>query len=115
VNWKRASRLAFPSVPEGSRDESTAGNNRTKSELGRLLAAAEGYRVFASGKPIGWVDHVRYERHADHPDEIIVRSRGLLGARRRAVAFEGVGEVRPSERIVVVRTTRSAFERSPLA
>jgi hypothetical protein len=103
-------------VPEDSQDESTARNNRTQSELGRLLAAAESYRVFASDKPIGWVDHVRYERHADHPDEIIVRSsRRLLGARRRAVAFEAVEEVRPSERMVVVRITQSAFERSPLA
>ena len=102
-------------MPEGSRDESTGRNNRAEAELGRLLAAAEGYRVFASGKQIGWVDHVRYERHADHPDEIIVRSRGLLGTRRRALAFAAVEEVRPRERTVVVRTTRSAFERSPLA
>ena len=60
-------------------------SDRTQAELGRLLALAGGYRVLASdGTHIGWLDHVRYERHADHPDEIVVRSRGLLGTRRRA-------------------------------
>jgi len=103
-------------VPEESSNEGGGRNYRTKAELGRLLAAAVGYRVFASGgKHIGWLDHVRYERHADRPDEIIVRSRGLLGARRRALTFDAVEEVRPGERTVVVRTTRSADERSPSA
>jgi hypothetical protein len=103
-------------VPEGSGDESTERSLRRQAELGRLLAAAEGYRVFASdSKHIGWLAHVRYERHADHPDEIVVRSRSLLGTRRRALPFEAVEEVRPSERTVVLRITRTAIERSPAA
>ncbi len=49
--------------------------------LGRLLAAAEGYWIVSSdGTHLGWLDHVRYERHVDHPDEIVVRRRSLLVA-----------------------------------
>jgi hypothetical protein len=33
-------------VPVGSGDESTEWSLRRQAELGRLLAAAEGYRVF---------------------------------------------------------------------
>ena len=61
---------------------------RTQAELGRLLAVAEGYRVLASdGTHVGWLDHLRYERHVDHPDEIVVRSRRLLARRRRVLPF----------------------------
>jgi hypothetical protein len=50
-----------------------------QAELGRLLSAAAGYRVVTGdGTHVGWLDHVRYEQHADHPDEIVVRRRGLL-------------------------------------
>jgi hypothetical protein len=73
-----------------------------------LLAAAEGYRVVASdGAHLGWLDHVRYELHADHPDEIVVRQRGLLPRRRRAVPFSAVEAVRPRERTVVLRPVAS--------
>ena len=51
----------------GSAEESLRG----QAELGRLLAAAEGYRVVASdGTQVGRLDHVRYEGHADHPERI---------------------------------------------
>ena len=51
-------------------------SEKSQAELGRLLTVAGGYRVLASdGTHLGWLDHVRYVRHADHPDEIIVRSR----------------------------------------
>jgi hypothetical protein len=39
--------------------------------------AADNYRVVAGdGTHVGWLDHVRHERHADHPDEIVVRPGG---------------------------------------
>ncbi len=60
-------------------------SDRTQAELGRLLAVAGGYRVLASDRRVGWLDHVRYERHADHPDEIVVSSRRLLARRRRVL------------------------------
>jgi len=101
-------------VPEGSGNESTERSLRTQAELGRLLAAAKGYRVFAGdGTPVGWLDHVRYELYVDHPDEIVVRSRSLLRPRRRALPFDMVNEVRPRERTVMLRTTRGAIEPSP--
>jgi len=48
--------------------------------------------VLASdGTHLGWLDHVRDVRHADHPDEIIVRSRCLLMRRRRVPEMPGCG------------------------
>jgi hypothetical protein len=100
-------------VQEGGGDERSERSDRTQAELGRLLAAG-GYRVLASdGTHLGWLDHVRYERHADHPDEVVVRSRRLLARRRRVLSFGAVAEVRQRERTVVLRGTRGASERSP--
>ena len=83
-------------------------SDRTEAELGRLLAVAGRYRVLASdGTRLGWLDYIRYERHADHPDEIVVRSRRLLARRRRVLPFSAVAEVRQRERTVVVRGTRT--------
>jgi len=86
---------------------------RRQTELGRLLAAAKGYRVLASdGTHLGWVDRVRYERHADHPDEVVIRRRGLLPKRRRALPFSAVETVRARERTVILRLDHDALERS---
>ncbi len=64
-----------PSAPIG--DEGAELSLRRQAELGRLLATADNYRVVAGdGTHVGWLDHVRYERHADHPDEIVVRPGG---------------------------------------
>jgi hypothetical protein len=105
-------------VPERSGEESVEQRLRRLAELGRLLAAA-GYRVVASdGTHLGWLDHVRYERHADHPDQIIVRRRGLL-PKRRALPFDAVEAVRPWHRTIVLRlsglrlTVRRQPERQP--
>jgi len=103
-------------VHQGIGDERAEQSLRGQAELGRLLAAAEDYRVLArDGSHIGRLDHVRYERYADHPDEIVVRRRGLLPKRRRALPFSAVEAVRPRERTVVLRLDRSALERSPSA
>lgn len=64
------------------------------------------------GARLGWLDHVRYERYADHPDEIVVRRRGLFRRRRRVLPFEAVEAVRPRERAVVLRLDCGALERS---
>jgi len=103
-------------VPKGVERESADQTLRREAELGRLLAAAEGYRVVASdGASLGWLDHVRYQRHADYPDEIVLRWRGWLPRRRRALPFAAVEAVRPRERIVVLRLDRSALEGPPSA
>jgi hypothetical protein len=99
-------------VQEGTGDQSAEQSPRRQADLGRLLAAAEGYRVVASdGTHLGWLDHVRYERHTDRPDEIVVRRRGPL-KRRRALPFSAVEAVRPRERTVILLLERSALERT---
>jgi hypothetical protein len=53
--------------------------SRERAELGRRLAASARYLVFASdGRHVGVVDHIRYEQHADYPNEIVVRRRNVL-------------------------------------
>jgi len=103
-------------VPERSgEEESVERRLRRLAELGRLLAAAAGYRVVTSdGTHLGWLDHVRYERHADHPDQVIVRRRGVF-PKRRALPFDAVEAVRPRERTIVLRLGGAALDRSPPA
>jgi hypothetical protein len=63
-------------------------------KLGAALADAKGFRVVAlDGREVGEVEHVRYERHADHPDEIVIKRRFLLWARRGVVKFDEVSAV----------------------
>lgn len=89
---------------------------RRQAELGRLLSAATGYRVEAvDGTHLGSLDHVRYEQHADHPDEIVVLRRGRLLRRLSAFPFSHIEAVRPKERTVVLRLDRVALESSPSA
>jgi hypothetical protein len=41
------------------------------AELGRRLAAGEGYQVLTStGHRLGRVERIRYQQYADRPDEI---------------------------------------------
>ena len=102
---------ALPVMAQGS-DESGE-QRRLRAALGRGLAGAEGFRVVGSGgERVGWLDHVRYERHADYPDVLVVRRRGLLSGRRRLIPFGAVEAVRPEERTVIVRVEGQARERS---
>jgi hypothetical protein len=74
-------------------EESSGPRPRGLSELGRLLAPANGYAVFdASGRQLGRVDRVRYERHTDRPDEVVVR-RGWLRKRELVVPLEAIEAV----------------------
>ena len=62
-------------------------------ELGRLLAAAEGYAVLdAYRRELGRVDRVRYERYTDRPDEIVIR-RGWLWKREQVVPLDAIEAV----------------------
>ena len=72
------------------------------ARLGRLLSSAAGYEVRTTeGHRVGKVEHVRYERHADRPDEIVVRVAGLV-RRRRSYPLRAVWEVKPKEQLVVI-------------
>src|SRR5919109_1140023 len=80
------------------------------------LANSEGYRVVAlDGRELGWLENVRYERHTDHPDEILVRRRLLFWDRFAQVPFEEVANVDPErERIyLAVRSDDIAWGSEP--
>jgi hypothetical protein len=84
------------------RGASTESQLRDRGELGRLLASAEGYLVLdEEGRSCGRLDHVRYERHADYPDEIVVR-RGLF-RQSRVLPFEAVAAVDRKKQTVLLR------------
>jgi hypothetical protein len=84
------------------REASTESQLRERGEIGRLLASADGYLVLdEDGRPFGRLDHVRYERHADHPDEIVVR-RGPF-RRRHVLPFEAVAAVDRKNETVLLR------------
>ena len=88
-------------------------NPKERAELGRRLAASAGYLVLGSdGRHVGVVDHVRYEQHADHPDEIVVRRRNVLVRRRRAIPFDSVRAVDQRERTVTLRIDSTAVGRA---
>jgi len=74
------------------------------TELGRLLASARGYRVFAHGGTLlGALERVRYEQQVSRPDEIVVCARGFLRRRRRTFPFEAVAAISVREGRVVLR------------
>jgi hypothetical protein len=92
-------------------DRGAEQGGRRQAELGRLLAATDGYQVLASdGTHLGRLEHVRYQRYADHPDEIVVRRRAVFPKRRRALPFSAVEAVRVRERTIVLRLDQSALE-----
>lgn len=81
---------------------STGRRLRERGEIGRLLASAEGYIVLnEAGRPFARLDHVRYERHTDYPDELIVR-RGLF-RRTLALPIEAVAAVDVKNKTVQMR------------
>jgi hypothetical protein len=81
-------------------------------KLGARLAAAEGFRVIArDGLDVGEVEHVRYKRHADHPDEIVIKRRVLLRHRLGVVAFDEVANVDPDRERVYLGIPTGAIRR----
>jgi hypothetical protein len=76
--------------PEKPREERSL---RDAVQLGYELSRAHEFDVFApNGRHLSTLERLRYERHADYPDEIVVRSHRLLGwPRRLTVPFEAVG------------------------
>jgi hypothetical protein len=58
------------------------------------LARCEGFEVYAGRTRLGVVESLRFERHTDRPDSVVVRS-GLLRLRRTVVAVDDVVEILP--------------------
>ena len=74
-------------------------------ELGRLLAGARGYKVFAQGgAPLGALECVLYQQHVSHPDEIVVFALGFFRQRRRTFPFDAVAAISAQERTVALRS-----------
>jgi hypothetical protein len=95
-----------------------AGGSPTEHEredilkLGARLANSEGFRVISlDGREIGEVEHVRYERHADHPDEIVISRRVLLWRRRGVIPFDAVGNVDPERERIYLTIPAEAIKR----
>ena len=77
---------------------------QSPSELGRLLAAARGYKVLAhDGAPLGALERIRYEHEVTRPDEIVVCGRGFFRRRRRTFPFDAVARVSARESSVILR------------
>ena len=77
---------------------------QSANELGRLLAGAQGYRVFThEGVVLGALERVRYQTEVSRPDDIVVCGGGLLRRRRCTFPFELVDAVSAREGKVVLR------------
>jgi hypothetical protein len=77
---------------------------RRASLLGYHLSQSHGFRVVQSdGTELGILENLRYEGHADYPDEIVVRQGRLVRRRRLTVPFSWVESVNPRARVVTVR------------
>ena len=80
-------------------------------KLGARLANCEGFRVVAlDGRELGWVENVLYERHTDHPDEVLVRKRFLLWDRYATLPFEQVANVDPEGERVYLALSHGEVE-----
>jgi hypothetical protein len=81
------------------------------AKLGARLANSDGFRVIAlDGREVGWLENVRYERHMDHPDEVLIRRRSLLWERHATVPFEQVANVDPERERVYLALPRDEIE-----
>jgi hypothetical protein len=79
--------------------------------LGSRLADSEGFRVIAlDGRDLGALDHVRYERHMDHPDEIVIRRRVFLWDRYAIVAFDEISNVDPDRERVYLSVPHGSID-----
>jgi len=75
------------------------------------LANAEGFRVIAlDGRALGALENVRYEKHTDHPDDVLIRKRFLLWDRFATIAFDDVANVDPEGERVYLAVPSTAIE-----
>jgi hypothetical protein len=79
--------------------------------LGARLANSEDFRVVAlDGREVGVLENVRYEKHMDHPDDVLVRRRFLIWDRYVTVSFEDVANVDPERERVYLAVPSGALE-----
>ena len=65
---------------------------------------SHGYRVVTrDGQSLGVIERLRYERHAEYPEEIVTRSGRLFWKRNRHLPFDAVESVDTRQRLVRLR------------
>lgn len=81
-------------------------SGQSANELGRLLAGAQGYKVFThEGVALGALERIRYETQISRPDDIVVCGRGRLRRNRCTFPFELIHAVSAQEGKIVLRPT----------
>ena len=66
--------------------------------------------IALDGRDVGVLDHVRYERHMDHPDEIVIRRQVFLWDRYATVSFDEVSNVDPARERVYLSVPHGTIE-----
>jgi hypothetical protein len=66
--------------------------------------------IALDGREVGVLDHVRYERHMDHPDEVVIRRRVFLWDRYATVSFDEVSNVDPARERVYLSVSHGTIE-----
>ena len=66
--------------------------------------------IALDGRDVGVLDHVRYERHMDHPDEVVIRRRVFLWDRHATVSFDEVSNVDPARERVYLSVPHGTIE-----
>ena len=66
--------------------------------------------VALDGRDVGVLDHMRYERHMDHPDEVVIRRRVFLWDRYATVSFDEVSNVDPARERVYLSVPHGTIE-----
>jgi hypothetical protein len=68
--------------------------------------------VASDGRDVGEVDHIRYSKHADHPDFVVIKRRVFLWKRLGVVPFEAVESVDREREIVSLRIASGQIQRA---
>ncbi len=85
-------------------EERNARSLRDASRVGYHLSQSHGYRVITRDeRSLGMIERLRYERHAEYPEEIVIRSGRLFWKRIRHVPFDAVESVDTRQRLVRLR------------
>jgi hypothetical protein len=66
--------------------------------------------IALDGRDVGVLHHVRYERHMDHPDEVVIRRRVFLWDRYATVPFDAVANVDPARERIYLRVPHGTIE-----
>jgi hypothetical protein len=66
--------------------------------------------IALDGREVGVLDHVRYERHMDHPDEVVIRRRVFVWDRYATVSFDEVSNVDPARGRVYLSVPHGTIE-----